>query len=369
MGHTLTSRQSKEVITIKIQLRHAAPPITIDLHGLKLTFQAPDSPLRERFETVYGHLPRLNRSTDEILIEWRLHKSSMAPKPPPGTPVILEGDLVSYYGNAALVTIRMPKYGLITVDLSANHLIGTVTRNCLEVYGAFEDVMMISLAPLYRRRGWYPLHAFAAQAPNGKATLITGEMGSGKTTTGLALLSAGWKLLSNDTPLLTVQDGIVQVLAYPGQLSAFDDSLARFEQLKKFIPVDPVPTPEVSDPPISSGPQKHVFRAEEAFIDPWVVSGMAGGVFFPQVISGLTRSQLVEVAPTDAVLQLMPLAIEGWDKATIGQNLQLLSKLAEQVPCYALRLSPHVEQLPELIAEGMGLRSGANLSKNCNEES
>jgi hypothetical protein len=105
-----------------------------------------------------------------------------------------------------------------------------------------------------------------------------------------------------------------------------------------------------------SGPQKRVFRAEEAFAEPWANSGVAGGIFFPQVTPGLTQSELIEVSPTKAVLQLMPQAIEGWDKAAIGQTLHLLGQLVEQVPCYRLRLSPQVEQLPDLIAGGMDIQ-------------
>jgi hypothetical protein len=326
------------------------PPLIVDLHGLSLAFQAPDAALRERFEVVYGHLPRRAGPETDVFIDWHIHKLAMAPPPPPGIPVITEAELVHYYGAGNLVVVRLPKYGLITVDLAQNRLIGAVTQSCLDVYGVFEDALMISLAPLYRRRGWFPLHAFAALAPNGQVALITGRMGSGKTTTGLALLSAGWKLLSNDSPLLTMEKGQVQVLAYPGQLSAFDDSLARFEPLKRFIPTETPPRPLNLLKPER---EKRLFRAEEAFSDPWAETGPAGGVFFPRVVPGLGQSELVELSVTEAVLQLMPQGVEGWDKATIGQSLQLLSKLVEQAPCYELRLAPQVGQLPSLLAGAM----------------
>lgn len=314
----------------------------VNLHGLTLAFYSPETALRERFGLVYGHLPPAADEPD-ITLRWQLHPEPVAPSPPPGLPVRSADERVGYYGRGPEVVIRLPKYGLIRLDLESQQLNGLVTRNCLDVYGAFEDVLMISLAPLYRRRGWFALHAFAACSPGGPAALITGAIGSGKTTTGLALLAAGWKLLSNDSPLLTDRAGQIQVLAYPGRLSAFDDSLARFERLKKFIPTEP-----------DRSTDKRVFRAEAAFPDPWTDSGMAGGVFFPQIEPELRHSALEPVDPTQAVLQLIPQAIEGWDKAAIADNLRLLRGLVEQVPCYTLRLSPDVAQLPPLIAQGMG---------------
>ncbi len=324
--------------------------ISVNLHGLKLCFESPDAPLRERFAEVYGHLPPGDQEgRPGVIIQWQLHEATEALLPPASASLLAPGELVSYYSTERLVFIRLPKYGLCTVDLAQGALTGAVTRACLEKYGAFEDVLMIALAPLYRRRGWFPLHAFAGLAPSGLAALISGQMGSGKTTTGLALLSAGWKLLSNDSPLLTSQNNRVQVLAYPGRLSAFDDSLARFEHLQKFIP--PPVGPE--SPP---RPEKRVFRAEDAFDQPWASAGIAGAIFLPEIIPDLAQSDLIRLNAKEAILRLMPQAVEGWDKAFIGPTVQLLHRLVNQAPCYRLKLSPHLEQLPPLIWQGMRMR-------------
>lgn len=320
-----------------------APPsqITVVLHGLPITFESTAAPLRRRFEAVYGHLPRRHSAPDGIYINWRMYPKPLAPLPPPDMPELSAGRLVSYYGGPNRVAIRMPKYGLVSVNLEQGRLSGQVTSNCLTVYGAFEDVLMISLAPLYRRRGWFPLHAFAAVSPTGHAALITGARGAGKTTTGLALLDAGWKLLSNDSPLLRLHDERVEVLAYPGRLSAFDDSLARFERLKRFRGAG------------DTAAEKREFGAEEAFGQVWAHTGPAGGVFFPEIVPGLDRSELTPVKSTQAVLQLLPQAIEGWDKSAVARHLHLLSRLVAQARCYRLRLAPDVQALPALIAGGM----------------
>ena len=250
------------------------PAVAVDLHGLRLVFRSPAAALRDRFEEVYGHLPGPASPGEDLVVTWRLHPTAPAPLPSPALPVISAEERISYYGTEAVVTIRMPKYALIEVDLKRSAVNGVVTPNCLEAYGAFEDVLMIALAPLYRRRGWFPLHAFAALSPGGQAALISGRMGVGKTTTGLALLQAGWKLLSNDSPLLALGDeGRVRVLAYPGRLSAFDDSLARFRISSGSFPLGPSPGgPNRSS--ASSGPKRLLKRPGPGWDRP-------GGSFCP----------------------------------------------------------------------------------------
>jgi hypothetical protein len=324
-------------------MKHNRPAnqTTIDLHGLKLAFQTPELALLDRFEAIYGHLPHPSGGEPDIEITWRLHPGPEAPAPQRAMPLVASNELISHYRQENMVAARLPKYALVTIDLKRACLFGQVTQACLDAYGVFEDVMMITLAPLYRRRGWFPLHAFAGLGPNGKAALLTGQIGAGKTTTGLALLSAGWKLLSNDSPLLTIRNEAVHVLAYPGRLSAFDDSLARFERLKQFIPTT------------AASNEKRVFRAEDAFPDPWAASGPAGGLFFLRVTPGLTQSGLTDMAPKQALLELMPQAVESWDSEAIAQTFHLLRRLVEQVPCHLLELAPDIDTIPGLIEQGM----------------
>ncbi|MEM7348592.1 MAG: hypothetical protein AAF485_30560, partial [Chloroflexota bacterium] len=97
------------------------------------------------------------------------------------------------------------------------------------------------------------------------------------------------------------------------------------------------------------------FNAQDAFDAPWAESAIAGGVFFPKVVPGLTQSQLVPIDATSATLELMPQAIEGWDKSAIADSLQLISKLVNQTPCYILQLAPDVDKLPSLIQIGLEL--------------
>ena len=319
----------------------AAFKVAVTLHGLHLFFQSAAQVVCDTFITTYGHLPNSNGAMPDIRIAWHLHPGQKAPPPPANLAPILESELINYYGDNNRLAIRLPKYAMLDVDLTEAQVRGQITPRCLDTYGVFEDVMMISLAPLFRRRGWFPLHAFAAQAPNGHAALISGSTGAGKTTTGLALLSAGWKLLSNDSPLLSLHADQVRVLAYPGRLSAFDDSLARFPQLEQFIPSTVTQR------------EKRVFAAETVFNSPWATDAPAGGIFFPQVTPGLETSDLAPVSPTEATLKLLPQAIESWDRSTVPQHLTLLTRLVEAVPGYNLRLAPDVSQLPNLLLEGM----------------
>jgi hypothetical protein len=271
--------------------------------------------------------------------------------------------LLAYYVNGSQVTAYFPRFGQLHLDLSCGVTTGVITPNALVTYGVFEDLVAIGLSPHFRRRGRFLIHAFAATPPplprpktrnlplrthgpgrrTGVAVLLVGDIGAGKTTTGLALLHAGWKLLSNDSPILTrAPHSNLRVLAYPGLLSAYPDTLARFPELGGIAP--PTETR-----------QKTLFAAESIYPDVWVESAPPAGIVFPQVESRADHA-LERLPAPEALRLILPHAIEQWDREMIPAHLALLNQLVQSVPAYRLRLGPDTSTIPAMIASAIDRR-------------
>jgi hypothetical protein len=247
------------------------------------------------------------------------------------------------------VAVHFPRFGQMRLDLNAGRSDGELTGAALAAHGVFEDLLAIGLSPHLRRRGLFLLHAFAACPPGRGAALIVGDMGAGKTTTGLALLHAGWKLLSNDSPMLAEADGGgVNVLSYPGLLSAYPDTLARFPELAAFNT-----SPQVRE--------KVLFAAEAAYPGAWAERAPAGAIIFPHIEARAAHA-LEPLPPAEALRLILPHAIEQWDRAMIPAHLALLNRLIQSAPAYRLRLAPEIMTLPSVVAAGLS-HAGSNTSK------
>ena len=165
--------------------------------------------------------------------------------------------------------------------------------------------------------------------------MLVGAIASGKTTTGMSLLNAGWKLLSNDSPIL---DAPAEVLSYPGLLAAYPDTFARFEATR-----DLAQSQSASD-----GRHKVSAAAEAIWPDVWIDSAPAGAIFFPQIESR-PDSVAEPIAHLDALRRLLPHAVEQWDRGMIAEHLRLLKNLVEAAPAYVLRLGRDVTDIPHVL--------------------
>ncbi len=188
-------------------------------------------------------------------------------------------------------------------------------------HGRFEDLTTLALAPFLRRRGIYLVHAFAASDPRtGQALLLAGESGSGKTTTGLALLSAGWRFLANDVAGLCARDGIVQAVLAPGSVHVTGPTLEQFPELDSFL----------VRPAIEYGTHK-IPIPRRAFLSSEVRQGEAPvtAVCFPRVINR-AHTTIAPVPRAVGLARLLSASMDRWDSPTWDGHLELLSALAEQ---------------------------------------
>lgn len=281
-----------------------------------------------------------NEAPDEAAIEIALTVVDNAPAAP-DMPVVSTGPDVTYFRQNDMLAALFPGWGRLHVHLTQEKIQGVFARSAITTYGIFEEMILIALAPLLRRRGYYTVHAFAA-AVDGRALLILGDTGAGKTTTGISLLAGGARLVANDTPLLCANSEATPTLhAYPGLLSAYPDSIARFPQLQHLL--------STGEQLRLNGSAKISFAADAVWPEVWAWQAQPAALVFPQITSGLQHSHLQTLTSHEALRRLISQSIEDWDVEMIPSQLRALSQLVQRVPAYQLYLAPDIQQLPDLL--------------------
>lgn len=304
----------------------------------------------------------LETDSSRIRDEWRQHFSSFLLRPNPagaeGEPdIVLQFALVphlpplpaaepayhqpdlSVYPLGEAILIDLAHLGQLRVEPAERRVTGWIAPAALDVYGAYEDINAIALAPLLRRRRLALIHAFAA-AWEGRGVLLVGENASGKTTSGLALLAAGWRLLANDVALLGEAAGQVQAYAFPGQLSAHPDSLWRVPALRHLA----------DDPARSPRPGwKMALNPEELFPQVWLEQAPVRAICLLSLARGAREHRVERLTPALALGRLLPHSIDRWDEPWLAWQMDLLLAVARQAPVYALNLGSNVPALPDLL--------------------
>ena len=303
------------------------------LHGLTVEGRADDPALRARWEAAFASRPRAAESAPDLVCA--LDIVPAVPEPPARAPQYRQAGLIEYYLDGESALAHFPRFGQLRLDLKAGVTAGRIVRAAIDTYGVLEDLIAIALSPHLRRRGLFLIHAFAAvPATATGAALIVGGIGAGKTTTGLALLAAGWRLLSNDSPILRAAEAGVEALSYPGLLAAYPDSFARFPATAHLAEAGRA----------GQGRPKITAPAEV-----WAERAACAAIVFPQ-IEARTEHAIEPLPPPEALRRLLPHAVEQWDKAMLPAHLALLGELVRAAPAFRLRLGPDVSALPEVFA-------------------
>jgi HprK-related kinase A len=148
------------------------------------------------------------------------------------------------------------------------------------------------------------IHA-AVVEKNGRAVILPAPPGSGKSTLCAALVSAGWRLLSDELALVRLADGQLQPVPRPISLKN-----ASIGVIRAFAPQS-VFSPEVEDTVKGTiahlkAPADSIERAQEPARPGWVI--------FPRYVAG-APAQLEPLAPARAFMRV---AENGFNYSVLG---------------------------------------------------
>ncbi len=182
-----------------------------------------------------------------------------------------------------------------------------------------------------KRRGLYNLHA-AGLCRGKRALLLPGGSGSGKSTLTLALLRAGWGLMSDDMVFLKRDEGL-RVLAFPDEID-FTDKTAHLLELS--------PQRKLS------GGEKYQLTAGAVGAGV-ILEGEPAALVFPR-IAHAEKSTLHPMTRDEALLELLPNVLLTEAKASQA-HVDALGALVAACPAYRLETGRDFERLPVLLEE------------------
>jgi hypothetical protein len=175
-----------------------------------------------------------------------------------------------------------------------------------------------------RERGMFYVHAAGVVAPDGRAWLLAGESGNGKSTLTYALARAGWKVLGDDGVALERREG--EVLAHPSR-EPIDVSIELTDAFPELR--DAAGKVDWSDPR-----HRTPVAAPAGYASAAPVRALA-------IIARSSRDELTTASPTHVLAALVrqsPTVL--LNDAHAARQLTTLAALVNTVPVFHLQHSP-----------------------------
>jgi hypothetical protein len=289
--------------------------------------------------------PRARSTSPDIVLH--LDLSDKLPALPKSEPFFSDsqhypgdkGILDVYHAGKDNVLLHFVDGAQIEVPLSSTTMKPMVANGVVvqDVFrnGRFLDITYTSLAPLFRRHGYFMIHAFAA-VKNGSAILIAGPSGSGKTTTGLSLILAGWRLLSNDVLLIRPAATGVIACPTPDDVTIRPKSFVLLPELVKFVPNK------------TSLEQIVTLTGYDLTNGQWGQPSLVKAIYIPQ-IEAREESEARPLSRAVCLAHLMEESVDKWDTQTLSAHIDALQTLCRQAQTYTLHLGSNAGNLPDVV--------------------
>lgn len=180
-------------------------------------------------------------------------------------------------------------------------------------------LMGTCMGAVLQQRGIIPLHG-SCVCKDGKAFVITGDSGAGKSTTAAEFLKRGWKLMSDDvTPIVEDNGTYYARSTYPGQ-KMWQDTIDRSDN------EDRVVQNIIRE---NDGRQKFQLQARNSYIN--ATLPLMYCVYLVPGSETLMMDELLGFAKTDMLMRNLYRGFMVGDKAGRSAQLKTCIKLGEQV--------------------------------------
>lgn len=309
----------------------------LHLADTAVRLESDSSQVRSSWRNIFGGALRSDANVPlaQILLELQLATSLHLP--PEADAIYRDPQQIVdvYRRSSADLTLHFRQGALVHLSPGgSDHAYGLVTPRACES-GQLEDVTYTTLAPLLRRQDLYLLHAAAVSTARG-VLLLVGPTHSGKTTTGLALLLAGWGHLASDVVLLSPSTSGIRAHPTPGLLSARPKSFQLLPGLRRLLH-DPIGSKPIRTP-----------RRLSLTPDHWGKPDRVITLCFPELTSD-SSSSLHPLPAAVALARLMEESVDRWDVDRLEQHMAFLERLCRQARSFRLALAPDVQQVPALL--------------------
>jgi hypothetical protein len=199
---------------------------------------------------------------------------------------------------------------------------------------ATHPLLNIPLQEMLKRRGKYPIHA-AGVARNGRSLLLPGTSGAGKSTLTIALLRAGFDLLSDDLILLEPDDGL-KALGFPEKIKATHETLLLFAELNA-----------VNGAVRQQGWPKYLLRASGIYSSSIAWRTVPAAIVFPTIVNQ-QQSVLSPLSTDEAFIQLSSSVLLTETKST-RSHLSILAEVCRTTPAYRLQTGRDFDRVGSLL--------------------
>lgn len=306
-----------------------------DLQGVKVTVEGLQPEILSRLELDFDGFPSAADGPPQIHFRTRLATY----QPPPGMPQTFRGRFGVCFDQGAVRHIWYPGPVWVVYDYATDRA-EVVADSEDALYERLYLSILSRVGELLEWKGLHRIHGLALSSPKGICLFLM-RAGVGKSSLGHALLKRpGWKLLSEDTPLL---DRRGRVHPFPFRLGLRAQAGAVTKRLVR-----------ASDFEIERSPG----RCTHIFAGAWTTGDqpMLGPLSKFELLSLLLRDGVVGLGVPQVVeLFLRPGAKEILKKSVLlgGRVLANLPLLA--APGHTLYLTPDNERNAGFLEEWMGL--------------